>query len=227
MGTQRIAINLQTPPPYIVTLLESVTGTPWVPVTLSRQTVNDVLKKHELNGSPYKNKRDRKYFKATQPDEMWQIDLRGPIRIDNIRRYVLVILDDYSRYLIYCRFCEHITTETVLTVFQKIIKTKHRSLQKILGDNSPQFKETFTDTCVRMGIEVIHAPPHYPQCKGKVELVIRTFNEEYLRVCNIFDNSLQLMSEFQTWYNDSRFNMGISGCPTELYNQSFNVTDVT
>ena len=158
---------------------------------------------------------------------MWQIDLRGPIRIDDVRGYVLVILDDYSRYLIYCRFYEHITTETVLTVLQGLIKTKHRSPQKILVDNGPQFKETFTDACSRMDIEVIHAPPHYPQCKGKVERVIRTFNEEYLRVCSIFDNSLQLMPEFQTWYNDSRYNMGISGCPTELYNQSFNVTDVT
>jgi hypothetical protein len=226
-GTQRITINLQTPPPYIVTLLESVTGAPWIPVTLSRQTVNDVLKKHQLNGSPYQSKKEWKYFRATQPDELWQIDLRGPIRIDDIKGYVLVILDDYSRYLIYCRFYEHITTETILLVLQEIMKNKHRSPQKILVDNGPQFKETFTTICTRTGIEVIHAPPHYPQCKGKVERVIRTFNEEFLRVCTIFENSLELMPEFQTWYNDSRYNMGISGCPTQLYEHSFNVTDVT
>ncbi len=130
-GTQRIAINLQTPSPYIVTLLESVTGTPWVPVTLSRQTVNEVLKKHQLNRSPYKNKRDWKYFRAIQPDEMWQIDLRGPIRIDDLRGYVLVILDDYSRYLISCRFYEHITTETVLTVIQEI----HQNQTSISSEN--------------------------------------------------------------------------------------------
>jgi hypothetical protein len=107
------------------------------------------------------------------------------------------------------------------------MKTNHRSPQKILVDNGPQFKETFTIACIRTGIEVIHAPPHYPQCKGKVERVIRTFNEEFLRVCTIFENSLELMPEFQTWYNDSRYNMGVSGCPTELYERSFNVTDVT
>jgi len=225
-GTQRIAVNLQSPPPYIITLLESVTGTVWTPVTVSRQTVNGILKKHQLNGNPYKDKRDWKYFRATQPDEMWQIDLRGPIRIENIKGYVLVILDDYSRYMLYCKFYESIATETVLTVLQELIRTKNRKPQKLLVDNGPQFKETFTDSCEHNDIEVIHTPPHYPQCKGKVERVIRTFNEEFLRVCSVFDNPLQLMPDFQTWYNDSRYNMGILGYPAALYNQSFNVTDV-
>lgn len=223
-GTQRIKLNLEGPPNYIYTLLESATGKNWTPVILSRQTINDVLKKHGLNGSPYKSKRDWKYFRASTPDELWQIDIRGPIRIGNIRGGVLVILDDYSRYLVWCKFYRTITTETVISALHYIIETKKRQPQTILVDNGPQFRETFKKACKEIEIEVIHAPPHYPQCKGKVERVIRTFNEEFLRVCNIFDDSIELMPEFQTWYNDSRYNMGISDYPSELYNNSFDVT---
>lgn len=225
-GTQRIKLNLERPPGYIHTLLESVTGKEWEPIVLSRQAVNNVLKKHGLNGSPYKNKREWNYFRASKPDELWQIDIRGPIKIGSLKGYVLVILDDYSRYLVWCNFYKKITTSTVLSALSYLSNTKKRSPQKILADNGPQFKKTFEKECKYMRIEVIHAPPYYPQCKGKVERVIRTFNEEFLRVCSVFDNSMTLMPEFQAWYNDSRYHMGISDFPNELYNNHFDVTYV-
>ena len=165
-GTQRIRLNLERPPNYIRTLLESATGKDWAPIILSRQTINGVLKKHGLNGSPYKSKRDWKYFRASKPDELWQIDIRGPIRIGNVRGSVLVILDDYSRYLVWCKFYKRITTETVLSALSYLIVTKKRRPQRILADNGPQFKDTFEKACKRMEIEVTHTPPHYPQCKG-------------------------------------------------------------
>jgi len=226
-GTQRIKLNLERPPAYIRSLLESTTGKPWTPITLSRQTINNILKKHGLNGSPYKSKHEWKYFRASRPDELWQIDIRGPIRIGDIRGNVLIILDDYSRYLVWCKFYKSITTKTVISVLQEIIKTRKRQPERALVDNGPQFRETFKKTCKTIKIEVTHTPPHYPQCKGKVERVIRTFNEEFLRVCTIFENSLDLMPEFQMWYNDDRYNMGISSCPTELYMHQSDVTHVT
>lgn len=225
-GTQRIKLNLECPPSYIRTLLESATGNEWKPIILSRQAINNILKKHGLNGSPYKSKRNWKYFRASRPDELWQIDIRGPIRIGNIRGYVLVILDDYSRYLVWCKFYERITSRIVLSALSYLAITKKQIPQKILADNGPQFKVIFEKGCKNMGIEVIHTPPYYPQCKGKVERVIRTFNEEFLRVCGVFDNSMTLMPEFQAWYNDSRYHMGIFDFPNELYNNHCNVTYV-
>ena len=78
-----------------------------------------------------------------------------------------------------------------------------------------------------MGIEVIHIPPHYPQCKGKIERVIRTFNEEFLRICCVFYNPMALIPEFHSWYNDDRYHMAIFDFPNELYNNHFDVTYVT
>ena len=91
-----------------------------------------------------------------------------------------------------------------------------RKPQKILADNGTQFKITFENGCKDMDIEVEHTLPYYPQCKGKGERVIRTFNEEFLRIRSVFDDSQTLMPEFQAWYNDSRYHMGISDYPNQL-----------
>ena len=77
-----------------------------------------------------------------------------------------------------------------------------------------------------MKIEIIHPPPYYLHCNGKVEHIILTFNNEFLKVYSVFDNSIALISEFQGWYNDPRYHMGIFDFPNELYNNHFDVTYV-
>ncbi len=46
-------------------------------------------------------------------------------------------------------------------------------------------------------------------------------------VSSVFDNAIELKPEFETWYNDSRYHMGISDFPNELYNNHFDVTYVS
>ena len=74
-GTQRIKLSLQSPPPYIKYLFEHVLGE-WNGIEISRQTINNVLKKHKRNGSPYKGgKRNWNYFRAKSPNDLWQMDV--------------------------------------------------------------------------------------------------------------------------------------------------------
>ena len=79
-GTQRIKTVLQSPPPYLLEFLARFGFE--TPVTLSRQSINNVLKRHRMNGSPYGKLHEWKFFRATKANEMWQIDLKGPIYID-------------------------------------------------------------------------------------------------------------------------------------------------
>ncbi|HEC86661.1 MAG TPA: helix-turn-helix domain-containing protein [Thermoplasmatales archaeon] len=46
--------SLESPAPYIKFLLEEVLGKVWRGRVLSRQSINEVLKKHNRNGSPYR-----------------------------------------------------------------------------------------------------------------------------------------------------------------------------
>jgi len=224
-GTQRIKIYLENPPEYIRHLLENVLGIEWVSVRISRQTVNNVLKKHRRNGSPYGELRHWKYFRADYPDQLWQIDIKGPFTIGGERKLALVMVDDHSRYLISCTLHSNITSEDVLTRLSELVG-KGCKPNKILADMGPQFRDMFVSGCKELGIEVEHTPRHYPQSKGKVERCIRTFNEEFLRLDKVFEKPENLISEFVRWYNYDRYHMGINCVPAGLYLNGSNVTHV-
>jgi putative transposase len=227
-GTQRIMVTLLSPPPYIRYLLETIIGEEWKKIELSRQSINNVLKRHKRNGSPYKkNKREWKFFRAEYPNDMWQIDIKGPFLIDGKRMNALLILDDYSRFLVSVHLFKSITTDVVTQALDQCIST-YNTPGKILTDNGPQFRDTFEKWCTesKRGIDVVHAPPFYPQCKGKIERCIRNFNEEYIRLDKVFEDASALVGEYQEWYNNERYNSGVHDIPVNLY-LSENVTDLT
>lgn len=218
-GTQRIMIALMSPPPYIKYFLETVLGFVWKPIKLSRQEINNILKKHKINGSPYKKSRkDWKFFRAKAPNDMWQIDIKGPFTLDGKRVKALVILDDYSRFLLSAGLFKSITTDVVTQELNHCIET-YSAPHSILSDNGSQFKEQFENWCNQneRQIEVVHAPPFYPQCKGKIERCIRNFNEEYIRLDKVFEDSQTLLEEYRIWYNNERYHMGINDCPANIF----------
>jgi transposase InsO family protein len=218
-GTQRIKINLQSPPPHIRYLLETVLGEKWNETNLSRQTINNMLKKHRRNGSPYrKTRKDWKYFRANGLDDMWQIDIKGPFLLDGERVNALVILDDYSRFLVSLKLFKSITTEIVTQELNQCIDL-YNEPNSILSDNGLQFREQFENWCNRSErqIEAVHSPPFYPQCKGKVERCIRNFNEEYIKTDKVFEDASTLLGEYREWYNNKRYNLGIQDVPVNLY----------
>lgn len=132
-----------SPPPYIKYLLETVIGKIWKTIKLRRQGINNILKKHRVNGSPYKkNKRDWKFFRAQGPNELWQIDIKGPFLLDDKRVKALVILDDYPRYLLSAKLFKSVTTDIVTQELQHCIETYSKPTS-ILSDNGSQFREQF------------------------------------------------------------------------------------
>lgn len=215
-GTQRIRVILKSPPEYIRYLLWNALGVIWKPMELSRQRINEVLVKHGINGSPYNAARDWKYFQASKPNELWQIDMRGTFKLHYQRRNVLVIVDDYSRFLIACQYLEGLKTEDVLLILRRAVE-RYGPPEKVLVDNGSQFLDIFEKACKELGIEVEHTPPNYHRSKGKVERAIRNFNEEYLRLQRVFDSVEDLLSEFVMSYNYERYHMGIDGIPAERY----------
>ena len=68
-------------------------------VVVSRTSINDVLKKHKLNGYK-KNYKTWKFFRASKKDELWQLDLKGPFDVQGKKYWILVCIDDYSRYML-------------------------------------------------------------------------------------------------------------------------------
>lgn len=210
-GTARIQQGLMSLPLF----MRSITNNFVQGVSLSRTTINKVLQKHGLNG--YKNHAESwNFFRAKRPDELWQLDLKGPVRIQGQKNWFIICIDDYSRYLLLNKNINHTpSTEEVFEMLKKSIK-KHKP-QKILTDNGAQFREEWTKKCKEYDLEAIFTHPYYPQDKGKIERTIRNITEEFINLIKKFPKWINKTTEYTKWFNNQRHHRGINTVPKALY----------
>lgn len=210
-GTARIQQGLFNLPPYMRLVLPYCAQK----VVLSRTTINEVLKKHGLNG--YKNKfKSWKFFRAKEPNELWQLDPKGPVTIQGKKHWFVVCIDDFSRYML---LSEHIDHEPTCEDIEKMIipLVKKYKPKNILTDNKP-FKEDWDNWCRKNGIEPLHAHPYYPQDKGKVERAIRNLAEEFVNLLRRFPEWLKgKVEDYRRWFNLRRFHRGVKEYPIKLF----------
>lgn len=214
-GTARIQQGLYSLPKFMLDKLKELGIKLVQGVRLSRTSINEVLKKHEING--YHNKiKTWKFFRAEKQDELWQLDIKGPFILEGKKYYFIICIDDYSRYLILSEQVDHCPAVKEITKLLEPLIKKHKPA-KILTDNNP-FKEEWNEWCKCNRIEPLHAHPYYPQDKGKVERTIRNVAEEFIYLIAKFPEWINgKINEYRRWYNKKRFHRGINEFPEKLY----------
>jgi len=208
-GTARLQQGLYNLPDFIKNELHCVQG-----VTLSRETINNVLARNSQNGYMHEFKR-WKFFRAKAPDELWQIDFRGPFTVQGKKWWFLVCIDDFSRFIVAAEQFDHELT-TVETV--AVLERQKRLPKAILSDHGSQFKEQWKSWCGEHHIEAHFAHPSYPQDKGKVERCIQNLNREFVNHLRKFPEWLKgRLCDYRDWFNHSRFHRGVKAFPVTLY----------
>ena len=208
-GTARIQQGLYNLPDFILDSVRCIQG-----VKLSRETINNVLARNNQNGYQTEFKRWN-FFRAKEPDELWQIDFKGPFSVGGKKYWFLVCIDDYSRLIVSAEQFDHeLTTAETVAVLEK-----QKNLSKaILSDHGSQFKEQWKSWCSQQGVEAHFAHPSYPQDKGKVERCIQNLNREFVNHLRKFPEWLKgKVSEYRDWFNHSRFHRGVKAFPIDLY----------
>ncbi|MBM4400819.1 MAG: transposase [Crenarchaeota archaeon] len=181
-GTARIQQGLYCLPAFIKKAVGCVQG-----VKLPRETINNVLSRNNQNGYMREFKR-WKFFRATAPDELWQIDFKGPFSVQGKKWWFLVCIDDFSRFIVSAEQFDHeLTTAEVTAVLAK----QKRLPKAILSDHGSQFKEQWKNWCKRHGVEAHFAHPSYPQDKGQVERCIQNLNREFINPLRRFPGWLK------------------------------------
>jgi len=196
-GTARIQQGLTNLPAFILDSVHVVQG-----VKLSRETINNVLSRNNQNGYLRDFKR-WKFFRAKEPDELWQIDFKGPFSVQGKKWWFLVCIDDFSRFIVAAEQFDHeLTTAETVAVLEK-----HKKLPKaILSDHGSQFKEQWKNWCSQRHIEAHFAHPSYPQDKGKVERCIQNLNREFVSHLRRFPDWLKgKLPDYRDWFNHFRF----------------------
>jgi IS30 family transposase len=208
-GTARIQQGLESLPSFILKSVNTVQE-----VKLSRETINNVLARNNQNGYLRDFKRWN-FFRAKEPDELWQIDFKGPFSVQGRRWWFLVCIDDHSRYIVAAEQFDHeLTTAETVAVLERV----GRLPKAILSDHGSQFKEQWKSWCSERHIEAHFAHPSYPQDKGKVERCIQNLNREFVDHLRKFPEWLKgAFSEYIDWFNHSRFHRGIKSVPAMLY----------
>lgn len=210
-GTARIQQSLINLPPYMRKVLPvCVQG-----LKLSRTTINDVLRKHGINGY-FKKSEGWKFFRAKKPNELWQLDLKGPFTVQGKKYWFVMCIDDHSRYIILAKQVEHSpSAEEVQEMLEPCVK-KHNP-ESILTDNNP-FKTGWDKWCKAHNIEPLHAHPYYPQDKGKVERAIGSLTKEFVSLLTKFPQWLNgKIKNYRRWFNHMRYHRGINTIPALLF----------
>ena len=71
---------------------------------------------------------------------------------------------------VFCILLKTKTTQEVIQAYVRHVYSKFGGSEKILSDNSPEFKiKLFEEVSKQLGIEYkVYTPPYRPQCNGKI-----------------------------------------------------------
>jgi transposase InsO family protein len=117
-----------------------------------------------------------------RPCELLHMDLVGPARVRSAggKWYVLVVVDDYSRYV--CVFFLEEKGETFGFVQDLILRLRNErhgdAIRAIRSDNGSEFRSSHFETfCHDLGLEHQFSSPYTPPQNGVVERKNRTLCE--------------------------------------------------
>jgi transposase InsO family protein len=128
-------------------------------------------------------KKPPRRFERSRPGELWQSDItylnvpwrRAPL-------YLIVWLDDHSRYVVGWGLYAHQRAEIVLDTFEEA-SARWGSPTEALTDQGRQYfawrgKSAFTKLLDRLGIKHVVARAHHPETVGKCERLWATVKKE-------------------------------------------------
>jgi transposase InsO family protein len=201
-------------------------------VVVSRKQIRHVLKIHDLLKGhdssfdrPDKAAKGTRRFEASYAGEMYQMDVTYVYLTGIPVLYLVVIIDDHSRFCVAAELCHDQKGESLIGVLHNCC-IRHGKPRKLLTDQGSGFyswsaqQTLFQQYLDDQKIEHIVSNPHSPQSQGKVERLNQTIKRECLgRVhFNNYSEAVQGIADYIRGYNFGRPHQGIGGFrPTDRF----------
>jgi transposase InsO family protein/transposase-like protein len=194
-------------------------------VVVKRKQIRHVLKVHGLLEThdssfdrPAKPEKGSRRFEASYAGEMYQMDVTHVYLTGIPVLYLVVIVDDHSRFCVGAELCHDQKAQSLIGVLHNSC-IRHRIPRKLLTDQGSGFfswsarQTLFQQYLDDQQIEHIVSEPHSPQSQGKVERLIQTIKRECLgRVrFNSYSEAVQGIADYIRGYNFARPHQGIGG----------------
>jgi transposase InsO family protein len=165
------------------------------------------------------------HFERARPNQLWQTDLfTFLLKRENRRVYLVVYLDDHSRFIVGYGVWASAGGALVREVLEAAI-TNFGAPEEVLTDNGPQYvtwrgTSAFAKLLERRGIRHLVARPRRPQTLGKTERFWGTLWRECVEgaVFLGLDDARRRVGHFIDHYNFQRPHQGIEGLvPADRY----------
>lgn len=164
-------------------------------------------------------------FEASRPLELGQMDILE-FFINKLKIFVILLIDDYSRFILGWRLLEQTSIDAVIELVQESTG-RYGKLEELLTDRGFVFYswrginrfERYLET---ERIDHTHARPHHPQTLGKVEALNRRIKTELIDKKH-FATAHEAAASIESWvahYNYQRPHQGLGGVlvPAERFN---------
>ncbi len=195
-------------------------------IAISIGTVRSIMQANGYQAADKKHaSQEVKRFEARRPLELVQMDILE-FFINKLKVYVILMLDDYSRFILGCRLLDQTSVDAVIEIVTTAID-RYGKMEEILTDRGFVFYSwrginRFEHFLQNERIDHTHARPHHPQTLGKVEACNRRVKHELLNQQH-FSNLHEAQSALESWierYNYKRPHQGIGGLltPAERFN---------
>jgi len=186
-------------------------------ITIGIRTIRKVLIAKGYEPSSKKpDKGEDSRFEASRPLELAQMDILE-FFINKLKMYLILLLDDFSRFILGWRLLEETSIDEVIGVVTEAMD-RYGKMGEILTDRGFVFYSwrginRFEKYLEDQGIDQIHARPHHPQTLGKVEACNKRIKTE-LVVQKHFATAHEARAAIGQWvehYNYRRPHQGIGG----------------
>ena len=187
-------------------------------MTVSIKTVRQIM---EANGykSPRKKSKEKgedNRFEARRPLELVQMDILE-FFINKLKVYLLILLDDFSRFILGFRLLSQTSIDDVIGLVQEGMD-RYGKMEEVLTDRGFVFyswkgANRFEKYLEVEGIDHTHASAHHPQTLGKIEALNGHVRRELLQEEH-FSGVEEAGGAISRWilhYNYERTHQGLGG----------------
>lgn len=191
---------------------------------LSQTSFYRMLREHNLLDLE-QSKKLRQSFAMQFANELWQADtLYGPSIKQTDGRwkktFLIAFIDDASRVITHAEFFYADNTENMIDAFKSAL-FKRGKPERLYFDNGANYKsKEILQACVRLNIQLSHAPIRDGAAKGKIERFFRGFRDRFLTQHLDFTSLEVLNQHTHEWieqqYNN-QYHSGIQMTPLDRF----------
>jgi transposase InsO family protein len=195
---------------------------------VSLSTVRRLYDQHGLDRVALRTAdgRVRLRWQADRADALWHADVcHGPamkIAGRSVPLRIHALLDDHSRYVIAIAATTTEREVEMLSLLVKAMRSKGRRPEALYLDNGATYTgDVLSTACSRLSIGLLHATPHDPQARGKMERFWRTLREGCLDHIgtpgSLHDVQVRLLAFLAQHYHVAPHASLMGKCPAEVY----------